>query len=267
MCGATRASLASNPLAFFILRIISGTNGRRSALVGLVILSTGACARTTDGQERPALVDVGALDPELLLDIRYATEDNFLGRAVYDAPLCLLVPDAARRLLAAEEALRAEGYRLVVWDCYRPRSVQAEMWEILPDPTYVADPAKGSRHNRGAAVDVGLRALDGSAVPLPTGHDDFSPRAHREATGLPPDAVENRARLERALRAAGWIPLPSEWWHFDAPRWEDYPLRDDPLSSAGSRGASRQTGTRSRIASRAPSTSSTQVSISRPPLR
>lgn len=176
---------------------------------------------------------MGAAAPSLLLDLRYATDDNFLGRAVYDAPRCLLVPDAAVRLLAAEAALRAEGYRLVVWDCYRPRSVQAAMWAILPDPTYVADPVEGSRHNRGAAVDVGLRALDGSEVPLPTEHDDFTPRAHRDATDLPPEAIDHRERLERAMVEAGWIPLPSEWWHFDAPGWEAYPLRDAPLTAAG----------------------------------
>lgn len=165
-----------------------------------------------------------------MLDIRYATDDNFLGRAVYDAARCLLVPDAAERLLAAEHALRERGYRLVVWDCYRPRSVQVAMWEILPDPTYVADPREGSRHNRGAAVDVGVLARDGSPVPLPTDHDDFSPRAHRDATDLPAAAIESREALERAMTEAGWIPLASEWWHFDAPGWERYPLRDVPLS-------------------------------------
>lgn len=175
---------------------------------------------------------MGAADPELHLDIRYATDDNFLGRAVYDAPRCLLVRDAAERLRAAERALRTEGYGLVVWDCYRPRSVQYAMWEILPDPDYVADPARGSRHNRGAAVDVGLRALDGRELLLPTAHDDFTPKAHRDATDLPLEAIENRERLERAMTDAGWIPLPTEWWHFDAPDWDQYPLGDQPLSAA-----------------------------------
>lgn len=178
------------------------------------------------------LVDVGARDSSLVLDIRYATDDNFLDRAMYDAARCLLVPDAADRLLAAEYALREEGYRLVVWDCYRPRSVQRAMWEILPDPDYVADPEKGSRHNRGAAVDVGLLAIDGEPVPLPTDHDDFSPKARRDATDLPAEAIENRDRLERAMSARGWTGLATEWWHFDAPSWKDYPLRDVPLSGA-----------------------------------
>jgi D-alanyl-D-alanine dipeptidase len=105
------------------------------------------------------------------------------------------------------------------------------MWELVPNPDYVADPRKGSRHNRGAAVDVGLRALDGGAVPLPTEHDDFSPRAARDFMDLPSEAIANRERLERAMTAEGWIPLATEWWHFDAPDWERYPLRDVPLGS------------------------------------
>lgn len=174
-------------------------------------------------------MDLAELDPDLVLNLRYAREDNFLGRAVYDEARCLLVPDAARRLLAAERILREQGYRLVVWDCYRPLSVQREMWRLLPDPTYVADPAKGSRHNRGAAVDVGLLMADGRPVALPTEHDDFTPRAHRDATDLPAEAIASRARLERAMVEAGWSPLPSEWWHFDAPGWEQHSVRDDPL--------------------------------------
>jgi D-alanyl-D-alanine dipeptidase len=210
------------------------TSPRPFPAIGAFLLCAAlACASAESSGDAGSgpLVDVGAADPDLLLDMRYAGDDNFLGRAVYDAARCLLVPDAAERLLAAERALRAEGYRLVVWDCYRPRSVQYLMWEILPDPDYVADPERGSRHNRGAAVDVGLRALDGSEVPLPTAHDDFTPRAHRDAVDLPPEAIETRERLERAMVAQGWIPLPTEWWHFDAPGWERYPLRDDPLGA------------------------------------
>ncbi|HEY7472796.1 MAG TPA: M15 family metallopeptidase [Gemmatimonadota bacterium] len=204
------------------------------ALAAAAMLGCASAPGTSDAgtSSEAALLDVGARDPDLYLDMRYATADNFLGRAVYDAARCLLVPDAAERLEAAERTLRSEGYGLVVWDCYRPRSVQYAMWEILPDPDYVADPARGSRHNRGAAVDVGLRALDGSAVALPTAHDDFTPRAHRDATDLPAEAIASRERLERAMVAAGWIPLPTEWWHFDAPNWERYPLRDDPLETA-----------------------------------
>ncbi|MDX1624819.1 MAG: M15 family metallopeptidase [Gemmatimonadota bacterium] len=202
-------------------------------LFGAVVVAALACAGATAQRGAPPLVDVGERDPDLMLDIRYATDDNFLDRALYEEARCLLVPDAADRLLAAEGRLRAQGYRLVVWDCYRPRSVQYAMWEIKPDPTYVADPEEGSRHNRGAAVDVGLATIEGEPVPLPTDHDDFTPKAHRDATDLPPEAIANRERLEAAMRAEGWSGLESEWWHFDAPGWKRYPLRDVPLTEAG----------------------------------
>jgi D-alanyl-D-alanine dipeptidase len=204
------------------------THERARIFALAVALACSACASGA-ARAQVELLDLGTLDPELVLDMRYARSDNFLGHAVYDDARCLLVPDAARRLLAAERALRSQGFRLVVWDCYRPLSVQREMWKILPDPTYVADPDQGSRHNRGAAVDVGLLTLDGTPVPLPTGHDDFTPRAHRDATELPADAIAGRERLERAMTNAGWLPLPSEWWHFDAEGWEAYPIMDFPL--------------------------------------
>jgi D-alanyl-D-alanine dipeptidase len=201
------------------------------ALPVIALTIAGACgaARQPNPELANQLVDIGVTYPDVQLDIRYATPDNFLGRAMYGAPRCYLVTDAAQRLAAADAALHTEGLRLIVWDCYRPRSVQYAMWEILPDPTYVADPARGSRHNRGAAVDVGVVGLDGELVPLPTDHDDFTPAAHRDAEDLPAAAIANRERLERVMVEAGWIPLASEWWHFDAPNWELYPLRDDPL--------------------------------------
>jgi D-alanyl-D-alanine dipeptidase len=203
----------------------------RLALLVIALAIAAACstARQASLELTNALVDVGATYPDIHLDIRYASPDNFLGRAMYAAPRCYLVTDAAQRLVAADTTLRSEGLRLIVWDCYRPRSVQYAMWEILPDPTYVADPARGSRHNRGAAVHVGVVGLDGDPVPLPTDHDDFTPAAHRDAEDLPAAAIANRERLERAMMEAGWIPLASEWWHFDAPNWERYALRDDPL--------------------------------------
>lgn len=198
-------------------------------VIALAVATACGTLRQPSPELTNQLVDVGVTYPDIELDIRYATPDNFLGRAVYTAARCYLVTDAAHRLSAADMALRTEGFRLIVWDCYRPRSVQYAMWEILPDPTYVADPARGSRHNRGAAVDVGVVGLDGEPVPLPTGHDDFTPAAHRDAEDLPAAAIANRERLERAMVQAGWIPLASEWWHFDAPDWKRYPLRDDPL--------------------------------------
>lgn len=202
---------------------------RTAALVAIATLTACAGTERAQGRRQAALVDITDRIPDIALDIRYAQSDNFLGRAMYSAARCLLIPEAAERLKQAETALRRQGFRLVVWDCYRPRSVQFAMWEIVPDPRYVADPVRGSRHNRGAAVDVGLLTLAGEPVPLPTEHDDFTEAAHREAIDLPADAIASREQLQRAMIDAGWQPLDSEWWHFDAPGWEEHPLRDDPL--------------------------------------
>ena len=172
--------------------------------------------------------------PDAVLDIRYATADNFTRAPLYPAARCLLRRDVAARLARAADALRAESRRLLLWDCYRPASVQRELWRRVPDTRYVAEPRfnadgtplSGSRHSRAAAVDIGLVAADGAAVTLPTAHDDFSPRAHRKRA-LP--ASEEARRLDRAMTGAGFVGMPTEWWHYDAPDWASYPLLDQPL--------------------------------------
>jgi len=180
------------------------------------------------------LVDVAAVIPDAVLRIRYATADNFTGAPLYPVARCLLRRAVAERLARAAATLRADGRRLLLWDCYRPASVQRELWRRVRDPRYVAEPRfdadgtpiEGSRHSRGAAVDVGLVAADGGPVALPTAHDDFSPRAHRK--GALAASAEAR-RLDRALVDAGFVGLPTEWWHYDAADWTSYPLSDQPL--------------------------------------
>ncbi|MFT3917807.1 MAG: M15 family metallopeptidase [Anaeromyxobacteraceae bacterium] len=176
------------------------------------------------------LVDVAARIPDALVELRYATPRNFLGRAVYPAGArCLLRAPVADRLARAAARLRPDGLRLRLWDCFRPVAVQREMWRLVPRPGYVADPAKGSNHNRGAAVDVGLAGADGAEVPVPTDFDTFSPRAHARAAGLPEAAARNRDRLRAAMEAEGFRVNRMEWWHFDAPEARGAPLLDAEL--------------------------------------
>lgn len=181
-------------------------------------------------------VEPVTLDRTLVLDIRYATADNFTHRAVYPSARCFLRADVARRLLAAQKELRRQGLGLKIYDCYRPFRVQEAFWKLVPDENYVARPERtngritaGSKHNRGAAVDVGLVDAKGRDVPLPTGFDDFTAKAHRDYRDAPPEALENRAILEQAMAAQGFEPLPSEWWHFDGPGWQGYEMLDLPL--------------------------------------
>ena len=175
------------------------------------------------------LVDAAAQIPGLKLDIRYATAKNFTGRALYGAPRCLLRPAVVERLARAQEAAAAQGLGLKVFDCYRPLAVQRAMWTLVPDERYVADPAKGSRHNRGAAVDLTLVDATGRELVMPTAFDDFSARAHRDYEDLPAATLANRALLERIMQDAGFSGLATEWWHFDADGWERYEILDVPL--------------------------------------
>jgi D-alanyl-D-alanine dipeptidase len=122
--------------------------------------------------------------------------------------------------------LEASGLRLKVFDCYRPLSVQRKLWELVPDERYVADPKKGSRHNRGAAVDLTLVTADGGEVAMPTAYDEFTEKAHRDYQALPASALRNRALLERVMVKHGFVGLPTEWWHFDDADWEKYPVLD-----------------------------------------
>ncbi len=199
--------------------------------LGLLLLAAVVAPATPAPVARPApLVDAAALAPGLRLDIRYATAHNFTGRALYPAARCLLRPAVAERLAQAQAAAAAQGLGLKVYDCYRPLAVQRAMWTLVPDERYVADPAKGSRHNRGAAVDVTLVDAAGVELPMPTAFDDFSARAHRDYTDLPPDRLANRATLERLMMDAAFTGLPTEWWHFDANGWEQYEVLDVPLA-------------------------------------
>ncbi|NTW11571.1 MAG: D-alanyl-D-alanine dipeptidase, partial [Chlorobiaceae bacterium] len=178
-------------------------------------------------------VDVGELDPGIVLDIRYATANNFTGQAIYPVARCLLRRDAALRLLKVEQNIEKQGYRLIVFDCYRPLRAQKRFWEIMPDERYVADPSKGSRHNRGAAVDVGLADSAGRPLPMPSAYDEFSQKSHRGWKGASSEALKNSAILEAAMKSEGFEPFPTEWWHFDAPGWEEYPVSDFPLKKTG----------------------------------
>jgi beta-N-acetylhexosaminidase/D-alanyl-D-alanine dipeptidase len=182
------------------------------------------------------LVDLATLAPDIKLDLRYATADNFTGRVMYPAARCLLRRAVAERLVRVQARLAAAGKGLALWDCYRPFAVQEAFWKAVPDARYVAKPirkdgapASGSKHNRGAAVDATLVDAGGGALELPTDFDAFGPSAHRGDPSWSPAARAHADELEAAMVAEGFEPLPTEWWHFDAPGWREFPLGDQPL--------------------------------------
>lgn len=170
------------------------------------------------------LVDVRSVAPEVVVEMRYAGPGNFTGKTIYDCGRCFLRPGTAAKVARAERELRQRGLSLKMWDCYRPLSVQKLLWSIVPDPRFVADPKKGSRHNRGNAVDVTLVDAAGRELEMPTPFDDFSPRAAHDEMRLPAKARENRRLLKETMEKAGFRPLPTEWWHYDDPDGDGEPL-------------------------------------------
>lgn len=195
----------------------------------IAIACAGIAVPAATAEERPDdLVDVTDVIPDAVLDLRYATADNFTGAVLYPEATCKLRRAVAARLARAAVRLRKQHRRLVLWDCYRPSSIQRALWKRVPDPRYVADPKVGSRHSRGAAVDVALAGEDGALVAMPTGFDEFSAAAHRRRALVGPSGAEAR-RLDKAMRGAGFVAMPTEWWHFDAPDSARYPLSDAPL--------------------------------------
>ncbi len=177
------------------------------------------------------MINVKKLNPKIRVDMRYATPNNFTHAVLYDAAVCLLNEPAAKRLARVQAKLQKQGLGLKVWDCYRPLSVQQKLWEIVPDERYVANPKSGSRHNRGASVDLTLVDASGNELLMPTRFDDFTEKASRDFMDLPAEAIKNRKKLQDAMESEGFIGLPTEWWHFDDPEWQSYALRNEPLSS------------------------------------
>ena len=169
-----------------------------------------------------AFVPVADYIPDIQTDLRYATADNFTGEVIYPFTDAYLRYGTVKKLAAAQESLKAQGYGLLVWDAFRPVSAQFALWEICPDSRYVANPNKGfSSHSRGNTVDVTLVSLDGGAVSMPTDFDDFSAKADRDYSDVDGEAASHAAVLERAMAEAGFRPYAGEWWHFsDTERYD-----------------------------------------------
>ncbi len=175
------------------------------------------------------LVEVGALDPTIRYDIRYATDRNFMGEPFYTSAHAYLQRDVARALARAHRALAELGYGILVHDAYRPWHVTKMFWDATPPElrAFVANPADGSRHNRGAAVDVTLYWLaDGEPVEMPSSYDEFTERAAADYQGGTEAQRRRRRILRDAMEAEGFTVLPEEWWHFDYRGWREYPILD-----------------------------------------
>ncbi len=153
-------------------------------------------------------------DKLIKLDIRYATKNNFTKQQIYSCPRCFLHKSSAKQLYSAIEDFNKMGYGVKLFDCYRPHPAQRRLWEIVPNPMYVADPEKGSMHNRGLAVDLTLIDQAGNELDLGTTYDFFGPRAYHDYFDLDADILAHRNTLKTTLAKHGFAHIRTEWWHY-----------------------------------------------------
>jgi len=180
------------------------------------------------------LVEIVSLDSTIRLDIRYATANNLVGRPVYPEARAFLQRPAAEALVRAHRALRESGFGIIVFDGYRPWSVTKIFWDITPPNKrdFVADPSKGSKHNRGCAVDLSLFDLEtGREVEMTSAFDEMSERSAADYAGGTPDQRARRDLLRRAMEKEGFEVYPFEWWHFDYKDWRQYRILNLPFEA------------------------------------
>jgi len=212
---------------------------RRRILLAAVLVTGCVHAHAGPPRERgpfraPDLVELVSLDPAIKLDVRYATDHNFVRRAVYPEARAFLQRPAAEALVRARQALAKDGYGLLVFDGYRPWSVTKLFWELTPRAkrAFVANPKEGSKHNRGAAVDLSLYDLaSGREVEMPSAYDEMSPRAYPGYAGGTAEQRARRDLLRAAMEREGFTVEPNEWWHFNYKDWRQYPILDVPFSA------------------------------------
>ena len=209
----------------------------RKAFLLFALLFTIQCSqhppRETGPFLKPDLVELIKLDPTLHLEIRYATSNNFVGRPVYKQARAFLQRPAAESLIRAHEKLKAQGYGLLIFDGYRPWAVTKLFWDITPldKKEFVADPQKGSRHNRGCAVDLTLFDLKtGKEVQMPGAYDEMTERSHINYSGGTEESRKLRDILRAAMESEGFVVYDPEWWHYDYRDWQKYPILNIPFS-------------------------------------
>ncbi|HQZ94920.1 MAG TPA: M15 family metallopeptidase [Pyrinomonadaceae bacterium] len=197
----------------------------------------GQVAAPKEENKREAdLIELIKLDKTIKLDIKYATADNFVGRPVYPESRAFLQRPAADGVVRVHKWLNKQGLGIVIYDGYRPWSITKLFWEVVREDQkkFVADPAKGSKHNRGCAVDLGIFDLKtGKAIPMPSAYDEFTDRASPDYAGGTDEELANRDKLRQLMEANGFTINPNEWWHFDLIGWEQYAIYDIPFSAIG----------------------------------
>jgi D-alanyl-D-alanine dipeptidase len=170
------------------------------------------------------LIQITPEEYDVELALTYATPNNFMNKVMYKLPVCFLHHDAILPLKKAIELAGALGFKLKIFDAFRPQEVQEKFWAFKPDPTFLADPKIGSNHSRGVAIDLTLIDQNGIELEMGTEFDGFTPLSHHGCTKISIEAQKNRFILLGIMRTAGWDLLPTEWWHYQLPTAKNYPV-------------------------------------------
>ena len=202
------------------------------ALLTFIFLSVFLCSISIKTYSKPkgviinGLTELKNLDTTFSLDLKYATKDNFTGKVLYKKAIAIININTGKKLIKANNFLKQYGYHIKIYDAYRPYSIQKLMWKIYPNKKYLADPKKGSIHNRGCAVDITMVDKNGVEAPMPSKFDEFSERAHINYTGASKVEISNRELLAKAMTSNGFRRISNEWWHFDDLNYKLYPILD-----------------------------------------
>lgn len=221
----------ANSASFFLMLIslkVASQNRITSPATPEVIRSIKIYKQLVKNNPSARMTDVKKIVPGILLDLRYATENNFMHRKLYPALSTTYMRLAALRALdSVQTALRNKGLGLKIFDAYRPYGVTRKMWSLIQDERYVANPAKGSGHNRGATVDLTLVQLTtGRELDMGTDFDNFSDTAHHTFTRLPQQVLYNRKLLRELMERHGFVALETEWWHYSLANAKEFSLLD-----------------------------------------
>jgi D-alanyl-D-alanine dipeptidase len=180
-----------------------------------------------------SLLPITSAEHDVEIDLAYASANNFTGKPIYRRARCYLHADALKALDRAVQLARAQGYRLRIFDAYRPTEAQWVMWNHSPDPEFLADPRRGSPHSRGIAVDLTLLDSAGGELDMGTGFDAFTPLSHHGSLDVSRQAQANRFTLLGIMTAAGWDFYRNEWWHYQLFNSRQYPLYSDSALPEG----------------------------------
>jgi len=220
-------AITTNSLKLTILEVYEGSKYKDTCISEIFVYGCSTetptiCNSTT----KTNLINIKDIDNTIIVDLKYATENNFTKQKVYTCNDCFLRRKTAEKLSSANRELRTLGYTIKIWDGYRPLEVQKLFWDLVPDSRYVAHPDKGSRHNRGASADITLVTNStGQELKMPSSFDDFPEKAWRNNPSMSNDEKSNLKLLTDIMIKHGFSTINTEWWHFDDIDWRDYPLK------------------------------------------